>query len=132
MFADVSCDPVAAVETLHADLAAWLGSNAGMEVFERFAAVQHEEFSMVTTSGEIIGRAELLAGLRGARNIQPGLKIDISDVHELAREGNLVVVRFMELHRVGGTGSCRQVTAVLIAEGPELRWRTVHETEIST
>ncbi|WP_328403761.1 hypothetical protein [Nocardia sp. NBC_00403] len=132
MFADVSCDPVAAVETLHADLAAWLGSDAAVEVFDRFAAAQHEEFSMVTTAGEVLGRAELLTGLRGARNIQPGLKIDISDVQELAREGNTVVVRFLEMHRLAGTGSCRQVTAVLVAEGPEFRWRTVHETEVST
>ncbi|MFD0364327.1 nuclear transport factor 2 family protein [Nocardia sp. GCM10030253] len=123
---------MAAIEMLHADLAAWLGSNAAAEVFERFAAAQHEEFSMVTTSGEVLGRAELLSVLRGARNTQPGLKIDISEVQELAREGDTVVVRFLELHRVCGTESCRRVTAVLVADGAEFRWRTVHETEVST
>ncbi|WP_228002679.1 hypothetical protein [Nocardia australiensis] len=134
MFGDVSAshDLVASVEALHADLATWLGSEASADVFDRFAAAQHEQFSMVTTTGEVLDRPDLLSGLRAARNLQPGLTINVSAVEELAREGNTVVVRFVESHRVAGTESCRRVTAVLVADDPGFRWRTVHETEIST
>ncbi|WP_084511219.1 hypothetical protein [Nocardia lijiangensis] len=120
-----------AVEALHADLAAWLGSAASDEIFERFAAAQHERFSMVTLSGAVLGRDELLAGLRGARNAQPGLQIEVSEVMELTRAGELVVIRFLERHGTEEDSSSRRVTAVLCAEdgpSPRYRWLAVHET----
>jgi hypothetical protein len=118
------------VERLHADLAAWLGSAAPDEVFERFAAAQHERFSMVTTGGEVLGRDALLAGLRGARNAVPGLTIEVSEVEELQRSGGIAVVRFLETHRATGDTTHRRVTAVLTTEDRGgVRWLTVHETE---
>lgn len=123
-------DLVAAVKRLHADLATWLGSQAQAEVFERFAAAQHERFSMVTTGGELLGRGALLAGLRGARNALPGLVIEVSEVEELLRSGDIAVVRFLETHRTAGSVTNRRVTAVLTTDDPgAVRWLSVHETE---
>ncbi|MBF6335883.1 DUF4440 domain-containing protein [Nocardia abscessus] len=123
-------DLVDAVERLHADLATWLGSPAQAEVFERFAAAQHERFSMVTTGGEVLGRSALITSVRGARNAVPGLSIDVSDVEELLRSGGIAVVRFLETHRAAGNVTRRRVTAVLTTDDPEgVRWLTVHETE---
>ncbi|WP_280259613.1 DUF4440 domain-containing protein [Nocardia abscessus] len=123
-------DLVDAVERLHADLATWLGSQAQTEVFERFAAAQHERFSMVTTGGEVLGRSGLITRLRGARNAVPGLSIEVSDVEELLRSGGVAVVRFLETHRAAGNVTRRRVTAVLTTDDPEgVRWLTVHETE---
>ncbi len=123
-------DLVGAVERLHADLATWLGSQARAEVFERFAAAQHERFSMVTTGGEVLGRDALIASLRGARNAVPGLVIEVSDVEELLRSGGVAVVRFLETHRAAGNVTRRRVTAVLTTDAPEaVRWLTVHETD---
>ncbi|MEV0027743.1 hypothetical protein [Nocardia sp. NPDC050793] len=124
-------DIVSVVESLHADLAAWLGSAASPEVFERFAEGQHERFSMVAISGAVLGRDELLAGLREARNTEPGLRIEVSEVTELARDGVLVVVRFLERHLSDGGSSSRWVSAVLCAtedSSSGYRWLTVHET----
>jgi hypothetical protein len=123
-------DLVDVVERLHADLATWLGSQAPIEVFERFAAAQHERFSMVTTGGEVLGRSALTAGLRGAGNSVPGLRIEISDVEELLWSGDIAVVRFLETHRAAENVTHRRVTAVLtIGDPDEVRWLTVHETE---
>ncbi|WP_280183624.1 hypothetical protein [Nocardia cyriacigeorgica] len=121
-----------AVEELHVDLATWLGSEADDSVFERFAAAQHPAFSMVTTSGEILRRRELLDGLRGARNTSPGMHIVISEFEELAG-GSDTVVRFLESHHHAGQISRRRVTAVLVPAGgePGLQWLTVHETPLA-
>ncbi|NEW26515.1 hypothetical protein [Nocardia cyriacigeorgica] len=123
-------DIEAAVRELHDDLAAWLGSEAPDSVFDRFAAAQHESFSMVTTAGDILRRTELLNGLRAARNTSPGLRIDISEFEELAEEFDIVVVRFLESHHHAGAISRRRVTAVVTRAGtePAVQWLTVHET----
>ncbi|WP_040780481.1 DUF4440 domain-containing protein [Nocardia pneumoniae] len=123
-------DLVGVVERLHADLATWLGSQAPVEVFERFAAAQHERFSMVTTGGEVLGRSELIAGLRAAGNGVPGLRIEVSDVEELLRSESVAVVRFLETHRAAEGVTRRWVTAVLVIDDPDgVRWLTVQETE---
>ncbi|MEV0334901.1 hypothetical protein [Nocardia sp. NPDC050717] len=119
-------DLVAAVESLHADLARWLGSAAPDEVFDRFAAAQHPAFTMVTTAGAVLARDELLTGLRRARNARPGLAIDITEVETVVDDAT-IVLRFLETHRVGATADSRRVTAVL---DRDLRWRSVHETPL--
>jgi hypothetical protein len=125
-------DPVAEVEAVHADLAEWLGSDAPPEVLDRFAATQHAEFSMVTTSGALLGRDQLLAGLRGARNSRPGLTIEIDDVEVLVDASPVTVVRFLERHRFEGVESDRRTTAVLVGDTTTSRpqWRSLHETAV--
>ncbi|MET8775018.1 hypothetical protein ABZV58_08310 [Nocardia sp. NPDC004654] len=121
------------IDSLHADLAAWLGSPAPFEVFERFAAAQHEQFSMVSVSGALLERDALLAGLREARNARPGLRIEISEVTELARFGEHVLVRFLEQHLTDDDKSSRRVTAVLRTPDDTTgayQWLTVHETPV--
>ncbi|WP_280360923.1 hypothetical protein [Nocardia wallacei] len=48
---------------MHADLSCWLGGEAASEVFDRFAAQQHTDLSVVTVSGTVIARTALLEGL---------------------------------------------------------------------
>lgn len=118
------------VRTLHEDLATWLGTEAGPEVFERFAAAQHPEFTLVATDGTVDAREALLSGLREARNAVPGLRIDTDEVTELTRAGDTVVVRFRETHRAPAGVTARRVTAVLVAGAQGYRWHSVHETAI--
>lgn len=126
----MAVDLADAVVRLHADLATWLGSQAPAKVFDRFAAAQHERFSMVTTGGEVLGRDALLAGLRGARNALPGLAIEVSEIEELLWSGGTAVVRFLETHRTDASVTRRRVTAVLTTDDPGgPRWLTVHETD---
>ncbi|MEI4400058.1 hypothetical protein V9085_10635, partial [Streptococcus agalactiae] len=76
-------------------------------------ASQHEDFSMVSVDGPVLGKKELRDGLRGARNSLPGLVIEISDVEMVWHAGGLVVVGFVEGHRSGGAVEFRRTTAVL-------------------
>lgn len=120
------------VERVHSLLAAWLGTPASPQVLDGFAAAQDDDFSMVTVTGAIVRRTELLAGLHRARNSRPGLVIEVSDVETVCASVDLTVVRFVEEHRVGDIGEYRRTTAVLRADSDEnrYRWLTVHETAL--
>ncbi|MBB5916270.1 hypothetical protein BJY24_005182 [Nocardia transvalensis] len=119
------------VRALHADLECWLGTDASADVFDRFAAQQHPELSVVTVSGAVMPRATLLAGLRSARNTVPRLTIEISDLEPLVITTDYALVRFLERHRRDAESDDRVTTALLhrdVAARNGLRWHTVHET----
>ncbi|BCK55817.1 DUF4440 domain-containing protein [Nocardia wallacei] len=119
------------IEALHGDLSRWLGSEAASEVFDRFAAQQHPDLSVVTVSGTVIARAALLEGLAAARNTAPGLVIEVTDIELLVITDDYVLTRFRERHRSGGDADDRITTAMLHRDPHArngLRWRAVHET----
>ncbi|MEU1427748.1 hypothetical protein ABZ412_11810 [Nocardia sp. NPDC005746] len=116
------------VTAFHADLAEWLGADAPPKVFDRVSGQLDEEFTSIVTTGQTVDRETLLAGLWSARNLQPGLAIEVSDVKQLARSGNLLVVRFVAENRMGELRTARTVTAALVTDGRTYLWRTVHET----
>ncbi|MFJ1455478.1 DUF4440 domain-containing protein [Nocardia sp. N2S4-5] len=119
------------VEALHADLSCWLGGEAASEVFDRFAAQQHPDLSVVTVSGTVIARTALLEGLAAARNTAPGLVIEVTDIEPLVTTGDYVLTRFRERHRRAGAADDRVTTAMLQRDPHArngLRWRAVHET----
>ncbi|WP_067826773.1 hypothetical protein [Nocardia inohanensis] len=116
------------VAALHWDLAEWLGSDALPKVFDRVAGALDEQFTSVVTTGQAVDRETLLAGLWSARNAQPGLEIEVSEVAEIARSGNLIVARFAAENVMGEARVKRWVTAVIVTDGRTYRWRTVHET----
>ncbi|WP_330182483.1 hypothetical protein OHB26_01765 [Nocardia sp. NBC_01503] len=116
------------VAAFHFDLAEWLGSDALPKVFDRISGALDEAFTSVVTTGHAVDRETLLAGLWSARNAQPGLAIEVSEVREIARSGNLIVLRFVAENVMGETTTRRTVTAVLVTDGRIYQWRTVHET----
>ncbi|MFG1796425.1 DUF4440 domain-containing protein [Nocardia sp. NPDC049149] len=116
------------IDALHSDLAEWMGTNAAPKVFDRFANALHEEFSAVTTTGQVFDRDALLAGVWAARNTQPDLTIDITDVQEIATGASIVVARFTAVNRQGDLYSRRLVTAILDVADHGYQWRSVHET----
>ncbi|MBB5911447.1 hypothetical protein BJY24_000314 [Nocardia transvalensis] len=118
------------VVDLHSDLAEWLGTDAPPKVFDRFANALDDGFTSVVTTGEAVTRDALLSGVWSARNAQPGLEIEITDVTEIARTTKLVIVRFVAENRFGGASMRRRVTAVLLTDGQLYSWRSVHETAI--
>jgi hypothetical protein len=124
---------VTEVRQLHADLAEWMGSTAAPEVFTRFTDALHPGFTMVTTSGSIVSREELLVELRDG-NLVPGMAIDVESIDVLTATEDVTVVRFLETHRAEGRSNQRRVTAVLLPQ-PAARhglcWRSVHETAIA-
>lgn len=132
---DMSVDPdlAEAITAMHSDLAEWIGSDAPPKVFDRFAHVLHEGFSAVTTVGQVVDRDTLLAGVWSARNLQPGLEIDITDIAGLVHGGGLSVVRFTAANRLGDVSSARRLaTAVLVPGDFGYQLRTLHETNTPT
>ncbi|WP_433565372.1 hypothetical protein ACQP1O_08985 [Nocardia sp. CA-151230] len=124
--ADVELSDI--VAALHFDLAEWLGTDAPPKVFDRISGALDEQFTSVVTTGQSVDRETFLSGLWGARNAVAGVEIEVSEIRELARSGNLIVVRFAAENRIGGTGTRRTVTAVLVTDGRTHLWETVHET----
>ncbi|MEU0539315.1 hypothetical protein ABZ319_05535 [Nocardia sp. NPDC005978] len=118
----------AVVAALHFDLAEVLGTDCAPKVFDRVAAALDEQFTSVVTTGQTVDREMLLTGVWSARNTQPGLEIAVSDVREIARSGNLVIVRFTAENRMAGVVTRRVSTAVLVTDGRTHLWRSVHET----
>lgn len=116
------------VAALHWDLAEWLGSDALPKVFDRISVALDEQFTSVVTTGQAVDRETLLAGLWSARNAQPGMEIEVSEIQEIARSGNLIVVRFAAENVLGEARVKRWVTAVIVTDGRTYKWRTVHET----
>lgn len=121
-------DLIGIVSGFHFDLAEWLGSDAPPKVFDRISGQLDEQFTSVVTTGQAVDREALLAGLWSARNIQPGLEIEVSEVAEVARSGNLIVLRFVAENQVGDVVTRRLATAVLVTDGRTHLWRSVHET----
>ncbi|UGT41250.1 DUF4440 domain-containing protein [Nocardia yamanashiensis] len=122
---------VGEIRTLHDDLARWLGTADATDARERFEAQVHREFSMVSLEGAVIGREQLLSGLRGAGHAAPGLTIDIADIAVLHSSTDCAVARFREIHHGPDGPASRLTTAVLLPDPAArngLRWRSVHET----
>ncbi|WP_306362636.1 hypothetical protein [Nocardia sp. CC227C] len=126
--AAVELDLSEVVAALHWDLAEWLGTDAPPKVFDRISGALDEGFTSVVTTGQAVDRETLLSGLWSARNAQPGLRIEVSEVGEIARRPGLVVARFMAANTVGELTTRRRVTAVLVTDGQRHLWRSVHET----
>ncbi|MEV0245629.1 hypothetical protein AB0H76_03455 [Nocardia sp. NPDC050712] len=116
------------VAALHSDLAEWMGSDAPPKVFDRFAEALHEKFTAVTILAQVVDREALLTGVWSVRNVQPGLRIEISEVEELANDDAVVAVRFVAEYRHGEMRARRMVTAVLTGSELGYRWRSLHET----
>ncbi|MBL1079252.1 hypothetical protein JK358_33085 [Nocardia sp. 2] len=116
------------VAALHWDLAEWLGTDALPKVFDRISGALDEKFTSVVTTGQSVDRETLLGGLWSARNLQPGLEIEVSDVQEIARSGSVIVVRFVAENQIGGAEVKRMATGVIITDGRSYAWRSVHET----
>ncbi|MEC3954650.1 hypothetical protein VMT65_16540 [Nocardia sp. CDC153] len=119
------------VSALHFDLAEWLGTDALPKVFDRISGALDEQFTSVVTTGQAVDRETFLAGIWSARNALAGVEIEVSEIQEIARSGQLIVVRFVAENRIGEskTGK-RTVTAVLVTDGRTYLWRTVHETPV--
>lgn len=119
------------VAALHFDLAEWLGTDAPPKVFDRISGALDERFTSVVTTGQAVDRETFLAGIWSARNALAGLQIEVSEAQELARSGQLILVRFVAENRLGTVRmQQRTVTAALVTDGRTHLWRTVHETAL--
>lgn len=87
-----------------------------------------EDFSMVTTSANVVGRDQVEQLFRGAIGARPGLTIVISDLHTVWQEGETVAISYKETQRLDEYENSRISVAILRVHPDKVQWQYLHET----
>ncbi|MBH3405316.1 DUF4440 domain-containing protein [Pseudomonas glycinae] len=105
--------------------------DAGEAAIAPLMDVFSEDFSMVTTSAAVVGRAQVEQLFKGAVGARPGLEIAISDLHTIWHEGPTVALRYKETHRQNQYETSRISVAILRVHQHSTRWLYLHETPLA-
>lgn len=97
-------------------------------LMEHFA----EDFSMVTTHGQIVGRAQVEQLFRSAVGARPGLQILISDLQLIHVEASCVILRYRETHSRDGEHTARWSSVLMRVTQDSQQWLSLHETACET
>jgi hypothetical protein len=90
-----------------------------------------ENFSMVTTSGAVVNRAQVEQMFRGAVGARSGLEIGISDMMTVWQEGQSAAIRYKETHRLNQQETSRLSVVVIRIDEHSAQWLYLHETPLS-
>ncbi|KXG81954.1 MULTISPECIES: nuclear transport factor 2 family protein [Pseudomonas] len=93
-------------------------------------AVFADDFSMVGTTGRLVGRQQVEQLFKGAAGTRPGLQITVGDVQVVWQAGVNVAVRYKETHRAQDVTRARWSLALLECSDRGVVWRCLHETAI--
>ena len=108
-----------------------LFSNAHGErqnILEPLMSTFDPQFSMVTTSGAIVSRAQVETLFKGAAGARPGLEIVLSDLQTVWQAGSSVAIRYTETHHVDQRQSTRVSLAIIAIHDNRAQWLYLHET----
>ena len=86
------------------------------------------EFSMVTTTGRLVGLNDVEQMFQSAAGQRPGLKISVLDVQPVWRDAAGLAMRYLETHRLDGVETSRRSLVILQRAGQGVLWRYLHET----
>jgi len=86
-----------------------------------------EGFSMVTTGGRIVDRAQVQQVFEGAAGGRPGLQIAVDEVQPVWHAGQHVALRYRETHVL----DARYSTAILEVTVSGVLWHALHETAVA-
>ncbi|MDR2299339.1 MAG: DUF4440 domain-containing protein [Comamonas sp.] len=89
-----------------------------------------ENFSMVTTGGQIVTRAQVQQMFEGAAGARPGLQIAVDALQPVWHAGPHVALRYREIHTLAGIVTARYSTALLEVTASGVLWHALHETAI--
>jgi hypothetical protein len=103
----------------------------GQAAISQLMPVFAKDFSMVTTTGTLVGREQVEQMFKGAVGARPGLQIFLTDLHTVWQEGASVAVRYKETHRLNGTEAARLSVAIMEVENQRVQWHYLHETALS-
>lgn len=104
--------------------AAQAATKALMQVFA-------EGFSMVTTGGRIVTRAQVQQMFESAAGGRPGLQIAVDELKTVLHAGPHVALRYRETHSLAGAVTARYSTAILEVAAGGVLWHALHETAIA-
>lgn len=120
------------IEELHVFFVDWFTGAAPKDRLEsRFCVAMDADMVFVSPDGTRLGRADLIAGFKGAHGANPVFRIAIRDVKVQREIGDLVSATYTEWQR-GAARSGRaengRFTTVLMTRNAPHRWLHVHET----
>lgn len=123
------------IEELHDFFQGWLGGELPDDeaTFARMDEAMAEDFTFVTTAGDLLDRAAVVGGVRSAHGARPGLRIDIRRPRLLQARDDRWLAVYQEWQRVDGDADGRTSTVLFRrdAAAPRgLAWVHVHESPI--
>jgi hypothetical protein len=88
------------------------------------------EFSMVTTTGRLVGLKDVEQMFQSAAGQRPGLEMSVSDVQPVWRDPAGLALRYRETPRLDGVETSRRSVVILQRAGQGVLWRYLHETAL--
>ncbi|AMT90578.1 MULTISPECIES: hypothetical protein [Pseudomonas] len=104
---------------------------AGAASIEPLMQAFAEDFSMVGISGDALTRVEVEQLFKGAVGAKAGLDIEISDLHTVWQEDDMLAVSYVETQRLDGAQHSRVAVAILSGQTEGVKWVYLHETPLS-
>ena len=104
---------------------------AGAASIEPLMQAFAEDFSMVGISGDALTRVEVEQLFKGAVGAKAGLDIEISDLHTVWQEDDMLAVSYVETQRLDGAQHSRVAVAILSGQAEGVKWVYLHETPLS-
>jgi hypothetical protein len=104
---------------------------AGAASIEPLMQAFAEDFSMVGISGDALTRVEVEQLFKGAVGAKAGLDIEISDLHTVWQEDDMLAVSYVETQRLDGAQHSRVAVAILSGQPEGVKWVYLHETPLS-
>lgn len=86
------------------------------------------DFSMITTSGNLVNLSQVEALFRQNRGIRPSLNITIEQCETLLETGDRIVVRYRETHQETDKISSRWSVAIIDTQNNNPQWQYLQET----
>ncbi|MFJ4396735.1 DUF4440 domain-containing protein [Pseudomonas sp. NPDC089396] len=90
-----------------------------------------DTFTMVSTAGAVLSRKQIEQMFKRVQGTRPGLEIILSDIEPLQQEGDRVVLRYKEVHRLLGVETARLSVVLLEVMTAGARWHYLQETAVS-
>lgn len=104
---------------------------AGAASIEPLMQAFAEDFSMVGISGDALTRVEVEQLFKGAVGAKAGLDIEISDLHTVWQEDDMLAVSYVETQRLDGAQHSRVAVAILSGQPEGVKWVYLHEAPLS-
>lgn len=123
-------DYFAEVSHTLADIEQWFAGTDDRNVLKRLLARFSPQFSMIAPNGDSLDVAGLQALFEKLGGARPGLRIELSEWHNIDQHAGGASVNYRELQSdASGVLNDRRATAVLERQASgALVWRHLHET----
>ncbi|WP_370679197.1 DUF4440 domain-containing protein [Comamonas sp. GB3 AK4-5] len=90
-----------------------------------------EDFSMVATSGQVVGLHQVEQAFARAAGSKPGLRMEVSDMEPVWQDGSHIAMRYRETHHLNGLSTVRCSVVLLHCAEQAVRWNYLHETALA-